>query len=489
MAISSPTRRTNIEIMNAIRNDIGGEFAQRITPATVDGMRQTARDIMSHKPFYNDFADALLNRIGSTMIQQTLWNNPVAPFKRQMLEYGDTIQEIKAGLVHAKQYDADRDVLEREIFGREEPHVEANYHRRNRQDYYKITVAEEDMRAAFLSSTGLFDLVSALLAAPVTTDQYDEFMLMCQLFAQYEQNGGYYRVNVPDARTLEASPEDSRMVLKKVRAMASELTFMSPKYNAAKMYSHANREDLLLLGTPQFFANVDVDALAGAFNIDRMAMAGRQIAIPEDKFGIDGAQAILTTKDYFVVADTLLENRSADNPVGLHRNHFLHHHQIISQSRFVPAVLFHTGADDSAPIEIRPATGVSNITVQRANGETAGTTGAVTVARGERVYASATATGEGEAQPTDPNVVWSLTGGEDPRTRITRQGTVHVGGRETASTLTVKAAATFIDPRDPDARVEATRTRTLNVNADSPMLPPWPNERPEVPEPEPEPEP
>lgn len=492
MANEVMNRRTNWDIMNAIRNDLGGEYALRIPRATDDGLKQLSKDILSHRPSYNNFVDQLINRIASTIIRNTVWNNPLAEFKRQRVEFGDTIQEVKAGLVRAKTYNPDRDSLEQEIWGREIPHVEANYHTKNRQDYYKLTVDEYQMREAFLSETGLFDLVSALLASPLTTDQIDEFMLMTRLFPEYENNGGFYRVNVPDARTLEASPDDSKMVLKKIRAMAGTLTFPSIKFNAAKMYSHVNREDLVLFGTPEFFANVDVDALAGAFNMDRMTMAGRQITIPEERFGMDGAQAILTTKDFFIVADTLMENRYADNPVGLHRNYFYHHHQIISASRFTPAVLFHTGQDDAQPIEIRPVTGVSTISAQRSNG-TAITpnTGNIDVVRGERLYVSATATGADGATPTNPHVSWSLTGATDPRTRITRQGTVHVGSLEDGPELTVKATATFIDPRDPDNQTEQSRTRKLVVDQKSPKVPVWPNPRTpdEEPEPEPTPEP
>src|SRR5699024_12701557 len=100
-----------------------------------------------------------------------------------------------------------------------------------------------------------------------------------------------------------------------------------------------------------FNATIDVDALAGAFNVERSTLAGRQVTIPQEQFGLDGAQAILTTKDFFVVADQILENTSAENPVGLTTNYFLHHWPVISQSRFAPAVLFHTGADDTQAYE------------------------------------------------------------------------------------------------------------------------------------------
>src|SRR5699024_11911445 len=164
------------------------------------------------------------------------------------------------------------------------------------------------------------------------------------------------------------------------------------KYNAAGMEVAAKRDDLVIFTTPQFNATMDVDALAGAFNMEKSTLAGRQITIPAEQFGLDGAQAILTTKDFFVVQDTLLENRSAPNPVGLYDNYFLHHHSIISHSPFAPAILFHTGADDTVAYEIKPATGMTDITIYNRDGETH--TGAAD--RGESLVADAKATYEGD---------------------------------------------------------------------------------------------
>src|SRR5699024_2471632 len=99
--------------------------------------------------------------------------------------------------------------------------------------------------------------------------------------------------------------------------------------------------------------------------------------------------------------------------------------------------------------------------------------------------------------PTIPTVMWTLTGNSDPKTRITQHGTVHIGGRETANSVQIKATATIIDPDSPQGE-ELSRTRNITVDADAPMIPGWPQPRPGGPteygdgeepiEPDPEPE-
>src|SRR5690606_13770167 len=109
------------------------------------------------------------------------------------------------------------------------------------------------------------------------------------------------------------------------------LTFLSRNYNAAHMPVAADADELELFMTPEFQAAIDVEALANLFNVAYGEVNSRITVV--DKIGIPDVQAILTTRDFFVVADTYYDTTNQPNPVGLHENFFLHHHQIISASR------------------------------------------------------------------------------------------------------------------------------------------------------------
>src|SRR5699024_1896471 len=114
---------SNVAILNSIRNSLGNDYAARVTEATQAGIRETASQIMGHRPNQNAFLDALVNRIGSVIVRNNSWTNPLAEFKRGMLEFGDTIEEINVGLIQARSYDPNREYLERDIFGTHTPHV------------------------------------------------------------------------------------------------------------------------------------------------------------------------------------------------------------------------------------------------------------------------------------------------------------------------------------------------------------------------------
>lgn len=457
---------SNELVLDAIRNEMTPAYQARIPEATRAGVKETARTLLNYRPHYNEFIDAMVNRIGSVQVRNTSWSNPLAMFKKGLLEFGDTVEEVKVGLIEGKTYDADREHLERDIFGTHTTPVQANFHKVNRQNYYPITINEPLLHRAFLEAGGLTSFISQMLQAPTTSDQWDEFLLMCSLFPEYEANGGFYHVQVPDVERIESDSADAKRVLTQMRAMAGNLTFLSSRYNAAHMPAAASRDSLVIFATPEFVAKIDVEALAGAFNMERMQMHGRIIEIPKENFGIDGAQALMTTDEFFQVYDQRLENTSAPNPVGLQTNYFLHHWQVISASRFVPSVLFNTEVSDEAVYEIQPVTGVSTITVQNRDGDTV-----TTLERGELYQAVAEATGAGDN--VDKSVIWYVEDTNDTRTHISETGVLSVGPSE-GDSFTVKVETAWTDPAVGNVRSSFTTSKSYSVTGEA--LPDWPDD-------------
>lgn len=475
-------KASNEAILNAIWNDSSSDYQRRIPYATQGAIQDTVKTLHQYRPLWNEFLDALINRIGSVIARNISWQNPLAEFKRGMLEYGDTIEEIQTGLLQAHIYDPDREYLERDLFGTEVPEVQTSFHTVNRQNFYKVTVNQPLLQRAFQADEGLSDFVTQLLEAPSTSDYWDEFLTTVQLFPEYENNGGFWHVNVPDVKDLESSEADAKSALRKMRAMADKLKFISTRYNAAHMPTFADRDDLVVFVSPEFNAAIDVEALASAFNTDRANMHGRIIPIPEEHFGVEGAQAIMTTKDFFVIADQRLENASQWNAAALHNNYFLHHWQVISASRFVPAVMFWTGQDDEV-IEIRtPVESIAAPVITNDDGEE------VTEVQRGLIYA---ATAEVTTNPEDGinvGVRWTVEGATSNRTHITPTGVLQVGGDEGASSLTVRGTTTWLDSEG-IARAGESATTSVTVTGDPVIDWPRESEAEQNPEPDPEPDP
>lgn len=454
----------NEQLLDAIRNDASPDYIARIPSATQAGVQAVLGALQNYRQQQNEFIDALVNKIAMSIIRAHSWTNPLAEFKMGMLGPGDSIEEIMVGLIKAKTYDPSRDALEQELFATEPIEVQTNYHRVNRRDKYKVTINQPLLNQAFNKPMGLSDFASQIMAAPGKSDQWDEFLLMCRLFSEYERNGGYHKVKIrdisdPDSPTLAA---DTKAVLTKIRATVETLKFISTAYNAARMPISAQPDELVLFVTPDFAATLDVEALAGAFNVEKMALSGRIITIPKEQIGIDNVHAILTTKDFFVVADQLFETASQWNPASLQNNYWLHRWQVISASRFVPAIAFTVDEGDEI-IKLNPAvTALEAITVTAADGTTV-----TEVQRGERYQLNTDTVTDGNSD----GVRWSLTGSTSPRTYLSQTGVLTVGGDE-GGTLVAKATSTWLDPEN-IMRNGVSQTVTLAVSGVA-TLDAWP---------------
>lgn len=409
----------NIEALNRIRNDASADYQRRVPEATKGNISATLRSLMSYTPSYNEFCDALVNRIGTYILRDITWNNPLAIFKRGMLEFGDTIEEVQQGLIESYLYSGDRDYMEKDLFAARKPNVASQFHTVNRREYYKITVNRDQVRRAFLDESGLQQYLQQILAVPTTSDQWDEFLQTTSLFAEYEANGGFWHAKVPNLRTLAATEADSKAFIKKTQALAGNLQFISRKYNAAHMETFAKPEDLVLVTTPEVMANIGVEAWSAAFNQEFSQLNGRIVTIPEEYFGMEKTQAILTTKDFFVIADNLLENQSQPNAISLGTNYFLHHWEVISASLFVPAVALWTGDDDST-ITIKPSE--LKLTIDKAAHADTGSQVSTTskALPGENIEIVHKVAGK-NTYDYEFGVAFSVTGAKSQRTRITNE--------------------------------------------------------------------
>lgn len=449
--------RSNADILNAIRNQATPAYQKRVPVATAANLERTFQAITSSNSTRNEFEAAFVNKIAmQRVLDQEEWENPLAKFKLPKLEYGHTIEDIKVGLIQANALDNGADYLGDAVFKRYGARVEAQYHSVNREDVYPITIPQQALRSAFLNEGGLAAYTSALLAAPRTSDNWDEFLLMSSLFSRYERADGFFKVSVADLGHFDSDGADSRSALRRFREMSGNLGFISERYNASRMPAAIKPDDLELFITPEANAAIDVEALAGAFNIDRAEVGYRTTLVPQEHFNIPGAQAILTSRDFFVVADQVYETASIQNPANLTTQHFLHHYQVMSASRFVPAVLFGTDAGTIVELSPRATDNVQPITVTDIEGVTV-----TTVERGSAYRVEgAGVTADGETTAT----ILSVENAEHAGTFVTQAGTLRIDRSETSDSITL--VSTAVDNAN-EARI------TLTVTGD--IVYTWPN--------------
>ncbi len=333
---------SNIDMLNAIRSDARRDYQEMVPEATKANIQETIQGIMSENISRNEFMSALINRIGSTIVRDISWRNPLAIFKDGMMNFGDTIEEVHMDFIKPTIYEENRDYLEKDVFGQARPPAYSAFHTINRKEKFKLTFNRDVLRRAFLSDNGLSEMLSQTMAVAASSDEWSEFLTICSLFKTYDEKHGFHRVQIPDLNVFDADKTHTDAALKALRVAADKMRYPTPAYNAAAVHSFARPENLVLIATPEFKANVDVTSLSAAFNRQDAEAPSHIITVPNEALGFKDISAILTTREFLLIKDVLLENRSIQNPEGLYDNYWLHHWSLISTSPFTPAIAFGT---------------------------------------------------------------------------------------------------------------------------------------------------
>lgn len=454
----------NSTILDRIWLSGTNDFQQRIPRPTQEGIAATQAALFAPENlnYYNQFVDALVNRIGSTYVHQQEWRNPLAVFKKDALRYGDKAQEIAVKWISAHSYADDRE----DVFKMYRPDAEVWFHTVNRRDFYPITVNREELEFAFTEEYGLNSFVAGILQVPQNSDEYDEYRIMLQLLAHYENNFGFYK------HSLTAAPSDqstAQEFLTALKAYAGRLRFPSSRYNAGLIQDipvFANPSELVVLLTPDTSAVIDVYALAAAFNMDKESIQQRIVYV--DEFPVPDAVALLTTDDFFQCRDKLRQSTSQYNPLTLGTNYFLHHWGMYSVSPFVPAILFTTGSGTSIPTITQSLTAItlsydSDATLKpgtkaQLSIELTGTlvdddsqsvigVSPIKLAPDSATYdvsvTRSTTVGEGGDAVTTTEAIKS------PRTYVDEYGVLHIGKDLVEDdVITIVATSTYVNPSD-----------------------------------------
>ena len=403
-------------VVNAIRND-DSYLRDNIPTANMDNVLAVGAGLLGNETVQNAFIGSLINRIAKVIIQRVSLTNPLAMFKKGPFRNGYTIEQIFVDICRAHKYNPD--VAETEVFKREIPNVKVLFHQVNREDFYKQTISQDQLKQAFTSWDGVTSLVTGIINAMYNSNNVDEYAYMKSLFSNYASKNYFTMVKVPEPKDADSA----RSFLTTVKAYSNRLTFPSNQYNALGVTTQTDKSDQYLFMNSDIDALADVNVLAQAFNMSRAEFMGHQHLI-DDLPGLPAGLSvagILTDRDFFQVYDQTQEMTNQWNGEGLYWNYWYHVWQVMSVSRFSPAIIFVYGDDSVIPT-------VSSVIVSPT---------IANISKGRSLQYSALV--KTTIKGTDTSVTWSVTGASSSDTKIATDGTLTVGADETAKQLTIVA--------------------------------------------------
>lgn len=332
----------SIEILNNIRLNASEEYQNRIPEATRNNLSTIGQAFQTYTLLYNEFCEALLNKIGKTIIESKMFKNRLSRFKSGAILSQQDVEEIFVEMAKAEgSYNpAGPNPLGR----REPPDVKVIYHRQNRQDCYVVSIGQVDFVRVFRSAETLDTFISNLINSVYSGDNYDEWILMKNTLATYSNadgDTGYFDYEVSNMSSASNKQTWAREMIKAVRKAANDISFPSRAYNVAGVNTWTNPEDMVLLIHKDVTVEIDVEQLATAFHQSNTDIKVAPTIIIMDDFGnMADTYGLLVDKEFFRIFDTLSHMEPQRNAQGLFTNYFYHHHQILSLSTFKNAVRF-----------------------------------------------------------------------------------------------------------------------------------------------------
>lgn len=330
----------SIEILNNIRANASEEYEARIPAATRENIATIGQAFETYTLLYNEFCNALVNKIGKTILETKMFKNKLARFKSGSITGASDVEEI---FVEMAKAEGAYDPQGKNPLGRRKPaDVKVIFHRKNRQDKYVMTIGDIDFRRVFRSVDTLDAFIRGQINSIYSADEYDEWCAMKNVLATYNK---YFDYNVPSITKAGDAKKFSTAFVKTLRKAVQDVGFASTAYNAAGVKTWTNPENLVLLVNKDVLVEVDVEQLATAFHSSETDMKVVPTIISMDDFGsLENTYGMLIDKDFFRVYDTLSHMEPQRNADGLFTNYFYHHHQILSASTFKTAVRFAVSA-------------------------------------------------------------------------------------------------------------------------------------------------
>ena len=272
--------------LNAIR-EISSEIYHRYVPiidSTTD-IGKFAEPILSVPEVYNEFCNALVNRIVYTQFEIKSFRNPFVVLEGDRIPLGYCGEELYFNPQKGRQYNPNDFAG---LLVRYEADVKVQYQAINSDLQYPVTFSRQQLKKAFTSWADLEGFIDGLSNSLYNGAYIDEFKNTKNIIA------GAYKDNKAVIQTVSAVTDEAtaKAFVEKARELYLNFQLPSSDYNAWAKCGGEGRpvvtwtkpEDIVMIVKNNIRAKLDVNVLAEAFNMDKATLLGNILTV--DNFDV-----------------------------------------------------------------------------------------------------------------------------------------------------------------------------------------------------------
>ena len=349
--------------LNRIREVSSPIYHQYIPELTSESdIGKLATPVLSVPEVYNEFCNALINRIVYTQFLAKAFRNPFVVLEGDALPLGYAGQEVYVNPTKGRVYNPDDFAG---LLIKYEADVKVQYTAINVDVQYPVTFSRQALKKAFTSWGDLESFIENLSNSLYNGAYIDEYNATKQLIA------GAFKDNIAQYVTVSAvnSEANAKAFVAKARELFLNFQTPSSSYNSwAKVggegrpvVTWTNPEDVVFIVRNDIRAYMDVNVLASAFNMDKADLLGNILTINDfDIYAEDGTKiydgsgilGMIADKAWFRIRRQDMFMDSFYNPNNRSIQYYLNNIKMYNASLFANGVVIATSAPTVATTAI-----------------------------------------------------------------------------------------------------------------------------------------
>lgn len=275
----------------------------------------------------------MIGKIAYSVIRENTAQDHLAVFDKMPINKGDTIEQAVVKMAESLAYDEDgEDALKRE----DSVKFAVRYFKNWTRKKFKKTVDVPEIRKVLSGDLDVSDVSAKIVSSMTEGDKQEKYENVRDLLTWGRQtaDGGTGAVLV-NAQTVSFDSTnntiDFKGTLVAMKNAVSGMKFVNTGFNSISLKRRTRPEDIYILMPYQLRNKIDVEELAGVFNLDKAEIKNRII---ETDTGIEGGSYYIYVVDKHAILDftRLYEMMDEKNADGLFWNYYLHTERLYALS-------------------------------------------------------------------------------------------------------------------------------------------------------------
>ena len=347
---------TSLNKLRELSSDLYHQYVPIIDETT--DISKFAEPILTVPEVYNEFCNALVNRIVYTQFEIKSFRNPLVVLEGDRIPLGYAGQEVYVNPAKGRTYNPNDFAG---LLVKYEADVKVQYMAINSDVQYPVTFSRQQLKKAFVSWGDLETFIDGLSNALYNGAFIDEFRFTKLIVSDaYKDN----KAIIDSSISAVSSEETAKAFVEKAREYFLNCQLPSSNYNAwskvggegKPIVTWTNPEDIVMLIRNDIRAYLDVNVLASAFNMDKTTLLGNIITIDNfDAFDDEGNKVfdgsailgIIADKSWFRIKRQDMFMDSFYNPNNRSIQYYLNVIKMYNYSLFANGVILATSAPTS----------------------------------------------------------------------------------------------------------------------------------------------